>query len=68
MNHSADRDRKLSELMDQAYLEVIPTRTIVDRLVHVPRHSYISITCSPDHGVGPTLDMVDELRTLPEER
>jgi methylenetetrahydrofolate reductase (NADPH) len=60
--------RVLSELMDQAYLEVIPTRTIVDRLVHLPRHSYVSITCSPATGVGPTLDMVDELRALPDER
>jgi methylenetetrahydrofolate reductase (NADPH) len=58
----------LGEMMEQAYLEVIPTRTIVDRLVHIPRHSYLSITCSPVHGVGPTLDMVDELRALPEER
>lgn len=54
--------------MEQAYLEVIPTRTIVDRLVHIPQHSYLSITCSPVHGVEPTLDMVDELRALPEER
>jgi methylenetetrahydrofolate reductase (NADPH) len=54
--------------MEQAYLEVIPTRTIVDRLVHLPQHSYLSITCSPATGVGPTLDMVDELRALPEER
>jgi methylenetetrahydrofolate reductase (NADPH) len=58
----------LAGMMDQAYLEVIPTKTIVDRLVHLPRHSYLSITCSPAHGVGPTLDMVDELRALPEER
>lgn len=58
----------LAGLMDQAYLEVIPTRTIVDRLVHLPRHSYVSITCSPATGVGPTLDMVEELRALPEER
>lgn len=58
----------LAGLMDQAYLEVIPTRTIVDRLVHLPQHSYVSITCSPAKGVGPTLDMVEELRALPEER
>jgi methylenetetrahydrofolate reductase (NADPH) len=58
----------LAGMMDQAYLEVIPTKTIVDRLVHLPRHSYLSITCSPAHGVGPTLDMVDELRALPDER
>lgn len=58
----------LAGMMDQAYLEVIPTKTIVDRLVHLPQHSYLSITCSPATGVGPTLDMVDELRALPEER
>ena len=58
----------LAGMMGQAYLEVIPTKTIVDRLVHLPQHSYLSITCSPATGVGPTLDMVDELRALPEER
>lgn len=58
----------MASLVEQAYLEVFPTKTIVDRLVHVPRHSYLSITCSPSHGIGPTLDMVDELRALPEER
>ena len=68
MTGNDNKDRKLAELMDQAYLEVIPTRTIVDRLVHLPRHSYVSITCSPDKGVEPTLDMVDELRALPDER
>jgi methylenetetrahydrofolate reductase (NADPH) len=64
----SNNNKKLASLMDQAYLKVIPTRTIVDRLIHLPRHSYLSITCSPVHGVGPTLDMVDELRALPEER
>jgi len=63
-----ENDKILAGMMEQAYLEVIPTRTIVDRLIHLPRHSYLSITCSPAHGVGPTLDMVDELRSLPEER
>ena len=58
----------LAGMMGQAYLEVIPTKTIVDRLVHLPQHSYLSITCSPATGVGPTLDMVDKLRALPEER
>ncbi len=58
----------LANMIGQAYLEVIPTRTIVERLVHLRKHAYISITCSPAHGVGPTLDMVDELRGLPEER
>jgi methylenetetrahydrofolate reductase (NADPH) len=68
MIQTSHHDKKLMEMIDQAYLEVIPTRTIMDRLIHLPRHSYLSITCSPVHGVGPTLDMVDELRALPEER
>ena len=58
----------LAGLLDQAYMEVIPTRTIVDRLIHIPRHSYVSITCSPVHGLEPTLELVEELRALPEER
>jgi len=68
MTLTVNNDNKLAGMMEQAYLEVIPTRTIVDRLTHLPRHSYLSITCSPVHGVEPTLDMVDELRALPEER
>jgi methylenetetrahydrofolate reductase (NADPH) len=63
-----NNDKILAGLMEQAYLEIIPTKTIVERLIHVPRHSYVSITCSPAKGVGPTLDMVDQLRALPEER
>ena len=58
----------LARLLDQAYMEVIPTKSIADRLVHIPRHSYVSITCSPVHGLEPTLKLVEELRALPEER
>ena len=60
--------KTLVEMMDQAYLEVMPTRTLIERLVHVPRHSYVSITCSPAQGGETTLDIVDKLRALPEER
>ena len=58
----------LARLLDQAYMEVIPTKSIVDRLIHIPRHSYVSITCSPVHGLEPTLKLVEKLRALPEER
>jgi len=61
-------DRILADLMDRAYLEIIPTATIVERLVHLPRHSYVAITCSPVYGIEPTLKLVEELRVLPEER
>ena len=58
----------MAGLLDQAYMEVIPTKTILDRLVHIPRHSYVSITCSPVKGLEPTLDLMEKLRALPQER
>ena len=54
----------LARLLDQAYMEVIPTPTILDRLVHIPRHCYVAITCSPVHGLEPTLKLVEELRGI----
>ena len=68
VNPSLHKDRLLAGLIDQAYLEVIPTSTILDRLLHLPRHSYVAITCSPAHGVEPTLELVERLRALPDER
>ncbi|MFC1605353.1 methylenetetrahydrofolate reductase [Pseudomonadota bacterium] len=68
MNPSLHKDRLLAGMVDQAYLEVIPTSTILERLRHLPRHSYVAITCSPAHGVEPTLRLVEQLRALPEER
>jgi methylenetetrahydrofolate reductase (NADPH) len=58
----------VANLLDQAYMEVFPTKSILDRLVHIPRHSYVAITCSPVHGLEPTLELMEELRALPEER
>jgi methylenetetrahydrofolate reductase (NADPH) len=55
-------------MVDQAYLEIIPTSTILERVVHLPQHAYVSITCSPTHGVEPTLELTEKLRALPEER
>ena len=54
-------------MVDQAYLEVIPTSTILERVAHLPRHAYVSITCSPLHGVESTLELAEKLRALPEE-
>ena len=63
-----ESNKIMVSLLEQAYLEVIPTRTILDRLVHIPRHCYIAITCSPTHGLEPTLDLTEQLRALPDER
>lgn len=64
----ADRRQSLSRLVGRAYLEIFPTPTILERLLNVPRHSYVSITCSPSHGIEATLRLTEELRSLPEER
>jgi len=55
-------------MVDQAYLEIIPTSTILERVVHLPRHAYVAITCSPSHGVEPTLELAGKLRALPGEQ
>ena len=61
-------NRVLARLLDKAYLEVIPTPTIMDRLAHIPRHCYVAITCSPTKGLEPTLELAEKLRALPDER
>lgn len=58
----------VTSLLRHAYLEVFPTRSILERLVHIPKQSYVSITCSPVSGLEPTLELVENLRALPEER
>lgn len=63
---SLHRDRVLAGMVDRAYLEIIPTRTILERVVHLPRHSYVAITCSPAAGIEPTLELTAQLRALPE--
>jgi methylenetetrahydrofolate reductase (NADPH) len=51
------------DILEQAYLEVIPTETIAERLVHIPHSAYVAITCSPTLGVEPTLQIVEQLST-----
>ncbi len=67
MNNDNNR-ALLASLLERAYLEVIPTNTILDRLVHIPRHFYVAITCSPTKGLEPTLELAEKLRALPDER
>ena len=67
LNPAAGRDRVLAGMLDKAYLEIIPTRTILERVVHLPQHAYVAITCSPVHGIEPTLALTAQLRALPED-
>lgn len=67
-NTQLNRDRLLADQINRAYLEIIPTRSILERVLHLPQHSYVAITCSPLHGIEPTLELTAQLRALPEER
>lgn len=57
----------LARLLNQAYLEVFPTKTIADRLVHIPRNSFVGISCSPTHGMEPTIALVEQLKAQADE-
>lgn len=65
--HSTTRSRRTGHLLDQAYLEVLPTRAVVDQLAHLPPRAWVGISCSPKAGIGATLDRVDEInRAYPD--
>jgi methylenetetrahydrofolate reductase (NADPH) len=63
-----DQGRAMSRVVGRAYLEIFPTPTILERLLHLPRHSYVSITCSPSLGIEATLELAERLRAEPGER
>jgi methylenetetrahydrofolate reductase (NADPH) len=58
----------MKRLLDHTYLEVIPTSSILDRLACLPPNVYLSITCSPKHGLEPTLRLMEQLQSLPQDR
>lgn len=69
MTDRATDDAVLRGLLTQAYMEVIPTGTVVDRLDHLGRNSWVGISCSPKAGVEATLDTVEEInRRYPDGR
>jgi len=67
MDAERNTSRMLAGMVERAYMEIIPTGAILDRVVHLPQHSYVSITCSPVHGIEPTLELTAQLRALPEK-
>src|SRR5699024_8336784 len=44
--------------------EVIPLRGVADRVRDLPSGATVTVTCSPSRGVGPTLDLAEELHAL----
>jgi methylenetetrahydrofolate reductase (NADPH) len=60
--HNAIVGERNADLLAQAYLEVLPMRSVVDQLANLPPRAWIGISCSPRAGIGATLDRVDEIR------
>ncbi len=48
-----NKQNKLLKVPGQGFVEVMPTSTILDGLVHIPQHSFTSSACSPDNGLEP---------------
>lgn len=65
---ASSRNLLLAGMVERAYMEIVPTRSILERVAHLPQHAYVAITCSPVHGIEPTLGLTTQLRALPEER
>jgi len=61
-------NKTLADMLNGAYMEVIPTPSILEHLVHIPRPHRVGISCSPKHGVEPTLRLVEEMKALPEDK
>ena len=51
------------QMVKSACLEMTPAPGVLERLDCVPRHSFLTITCSPTHGLAPTLDLMDTLNS-----
>lgn len=59
MNHATQK--AMARALEQSYLEIIPAPGIEDRLQPIEEGTYVSITCSPVHGIDPTLELMDSL-------
>jgi len=57
----------LARLLDQAYMEVFPTKTISDHLAHISKHRFVGISCSPTYGLEPTIALVEQLKAQPDK-
>ena len=51
----------LSKALSKAYLEIVPAPGIEERMQPITAGSYVSITCSPVHGIEPTLELMEIL-------
>lgn len=60
-SHNVNVKTVIARLLEQSYLEIVPVPGIEERLMQLPSHAYVAITCSPTKGVNPTLELVEHL-------
>jgi len=61
VNKTRENKQILGRLLEQAYLEIMPTSGIEEQLSPIPPRSYIAITCSPVKGVEATMELTERL-------
>ena len=63
--NTAPENSVVARLVESSYMEIIPVAGIEERLIDLPDGAYVAITCSPTHGVEPTLQLTERLVNRP---
>jgi methylenetetrahydrofolate reductase (NADPH) len=62
MHHPGEVERQaLIRTVTDAYMEVFPTDTILERLSVLPKNAWVAVTCSPAKGVDATLTLCEQV-------
>jgi methylenetetrahydrofolate reductase (NADPH) len=52
------------EALSTPRFEVIPMKGVLEQVVHLPQSATVTVTCSPVHGIEPTLRVIEKLSSL----
>jgi methylenetetrahydrofolate reductase (NADPH) len=56
--------RATIEALKAPRYEIVPIRGVIDQVVHLPRSATLTVTCSPSHGIEPTIGLVEQLSAM----
>jgi len=60
-DHRAEAESPLARLLERPRYEVIPVRGIEEKVAALPLGSTVTVTASPAHGIGRTVDVAEAL-------
>ena len=61
---TADDRTAMRELVENLHYEIVPTKSIDQAIIDLPRAAHVSVTCSPVKGIAATLDIAEHLLAL----